>query len=187
MTVADLESSGVHIIDSQILALSDFTIGQGSTLLFMGGTIKNNTNPQTPITIYGDDITIEAGPVQIFDGPFAFKAETANQPAAWTMDRAYPQWFGVRDYSKDVNEAKKMLKQGNLSDGKAILDSIPDASAAINSAINNPASAYNLKPSRVIYHGANVDVSAMIRRRKSHTPIRCKLMARGSKATSFAR
>ena len=135
MTEQDLAvADSYFVIDMPVsLSSSEVVIGARSTFCFRGGKLVNDTTGT--ITLKGDNITIEAGPVQIFDGSFDFKAETSNQPAAWTMERAYPQWFGAKDCSPEVSQAWDLIKIGNISGGKAILDTIDDASAAINAAI----------------------------------------------------
>ena len=134
MTANDLSHSGLHIIDSEILVYSDLTIGRGSTLLFNGGKIKNGTEPQAPITIYDDDIILKAGPEQIFDGLFEFKAESEypiagtdpvryeHYPVDWDMECAYPQWFGAKSCAF-------------IAGSNSLINAEPDASEAINAAI----------------------------------------------------
>lgn len=60
-------ANSYFVIDSPVnLTSSQVVVGAGSVLCFRGGKLVNDTTGT--ITLKGDNITIEAGPVQIFDG-----------------------------------------------------------------------------------------------------------------------
>lgn len=141
MTERDLATEGSYfLIDSPItLTSGEVSIGTGSVLCFRGGKLVNGAG--CDIILKGDNVTIEAGPVEIFqkdeDNNYGFniKASDGVSDPQWTMERAYPQWFGAKDCSSAVGEALAMLSGGNISGGKLKLELIPDSSEAINAAI----------------------------------------------------
>lgn len=69
-TLASIQTSGFHVIDTAITIDSDITIGTGSKLYFCGGFFINPTG--SPITLSGNNISITAAPYHIFVGKFTF-------------------------------------------------------------------------------------------------------------------
>ena len=122
MAIVDFSTTGFYLINEDVpLSNSEVTIGNDSVLCFRGGKLVNDTNPKETITIKGDNITIEAGPFQIFEGSFEFKASDGVSHHNWMMECAYPQWFGAKSCANNI--------------GNPDSTSATDASAAINAAI----------------------------------------------------
>ena len=97
-TLSSIQTTGYHIIDSDIELTDSIKIGDGSTLHFCGGKIVNNSASVEKL-LKGDNITIIAGPAQIFQGKIKFANGDGTKEAQWTMERAYPQWFGAKSCS----------------------------------------------------------------------------------------
>lgn len=96
-------TTGYYLITEDVpLSNSEVAIGNDSILCFRGGKLVNNTNPKETITLKGDNITIEAGPIQIFEGPFDFKASDGVNQHYWNMECAYPQWFGAKSCADKI-------------------------------------------------------------------------------------
>lgn len=174
--LAEWKAGGRIVIDHNVTFYENFsfpdkgiTFGDGSTVIFNGGKITNETGDI--IIIQGDNITLIANPEEIFVGDFDFRRQgkivpnpqyeegngepqqiwkTSDDPAQWIMERAYPQWFGVKDCVSEVQkgylELKKAIKRNGNNDyyidpsfdptvGLNRFDAIPDASRAINAAI----------------------------------------------------
>lgn len=129
-TLASIKTSGYHIIDTEIVIPNSITIGSDSTLHFCGGSLKNETG--APIILTGNNVTIEAGAYQIFNGDFVFRSSSGTY--SWIMERAYPQWFGAKDCSVTARAAYEKAKNSDPT-GMIDLQTLPDASAAINAAI----------------------------------------------------
>lgn len=130
----------IHFAQGDIASNHVLPIADNSTIVFDGGKLVNDTG--ATIIIEGDNITLLANPEHIFAGnnPFEFRSSrtynkdniTYHYPQNWIMDRAYPQWFGAKDCSALIEEAKD---QPTPADKLEKMNDISDASAAINAAI----------------------------------------------------
>ena len=158
------ETKGKHVIDCDIVFFEDFpfpnegiVFGDGSEVTFVGGRIINETGDT--ILVQGDNITLIAGPEEIFVGDFDFRRqgklvdnpnfgvnpdepqkiwEPSEEPAQWTMERAYPQWFGAQNCADLLLSAHAYFSAGgpdNITLGNSKIDEIADSSDAINAAI----------------------------------------------------
>ena len=133
-TIESIKTTGYHIIDTDIELTSSVRIGDDSTLFFCGGKIYNESISVERL-LRGNNITIIAGPNQIFQGKIRLKNGDGTKDANWKMDRAYPQWFGASDCAETVSAALNEINGGNFSAGISLLQGIPDSSSAINAAI----------------------------------------------------
>ncbi len=121
MNLTSSSLSKTILIWQDIEVREDVIVENGATLHFCGGRFVNKLADGQTIAIKGDDITIIAGPEWIFVGNFEFFAADGETAPAWTMECAYPQWFGAKSCADNITASE--------------IDDALDASEAINAAI----------------------------------------------------
>lgn len=73
MIITSSNLSKKILISQDIEILEDVIIENGVTLHFCGGRLVNKSTTGQTFYIQGDDVTIIAGPEQIFEGSFDFR------------------------------------------------------------------------------------------------------------------
>ena len=94
MNLISTNLSQTIYISSDLITNENIIIETGATIIFCGGRIINNTDGV--INIQGDNITLIAGPIQIFIGAFKF-VSSYTYCAEKDLDGDVIEWTSFND------------------------------------------------------------------------------------------